>query len=65
MAYKYTYPVVDRALRNFLVFVFVLMAVVVVAMAIQITYGVDVTSGLLSEVQPMFYDYGDYDFTVE
>lgn len=52
MAYKYTYPVLDRALRNFLVFVFVLMAVVTVVAAIAITFGVDVTaSGLLSDAQ--------------
>lgn len=34
MAYKYTYPVVDRALRNFLMFVLVLMALVAVAMTL-------------------------------
>ena len=50
MAYKYTYPVVDLALRNFLMFV--LMAVVTVVAAIAITFGVDVTaSGLLSDDQ--------------
>lgn len=42
----------------------VLMAVVAVAMAIQITYGVDVTGGLLSTAQMMgFVEPGEYDFT--
>lgn len=61
MEYKYTYPVIDRSLRNFLIFMFVLMAVVAVTMAIQIIYGVG-TSGLLSEAQPMgFIDPGEYE----
>lgn len=47
IVHKYTYPVVDLALRNFLMFVFVLMAIVAVAMAIQITFGVDVMAGSL------------------
>lgn len=65
MAYKYTYPVVDRALRNFLVFVLVLMTVVAVAAAIQITFGVDVTAGgLLSDAPVMgFSKEIDFDLT--
>ena len=44
MAYKYTYPVVERALRNILVFVFVLMTVVAVVMAIGTVSGVDTSA---------------------
>ena len=40
IAYKYTYPVVDRALRNFLVFVFMLLTVVTVAVGMGIAFGV-------------------------
>lgn len=48
MAHRYTYPVVDRALRNFLVFVLVLMVVVAVATIL----------GASSEIidLPMFYE---------
>lgn len=38
----------------------VLMAVVAVTMAIQITYGVDVTSDLLNDLQVMDLDKGEY-----
>lgn len=41
MSYKYTYPVVNRALRNFLVFVLVLLAVVTIAAAIGTVSGID------------------------
>lgn len=60
MAYKYTSSVVDRPLRSFLVFMLVLMAVVAVTMAIQITYGVDVTTDLLNDLQVMDLDKGGY-----
>ena len=40
MAYKYTYPIVDRALRNFLVFVLMLLTVVTVTVGIAIAFGV-------------------------
>ena len=38
MAHKYTYPVVDLALRNFLMFVLVLMALVAVAMTLGASF---------------------------
>lgn len=48
MSYKYTYPVVDRTLRNLFVFVLVLMIVV----------GVAATLGASSEIIDfqMFYE---------
>ena len=45
MAYKYTYPVIDRSLRDFLAFLLMLLAVVAVAAAIGTVSGVD-TSGI-------------------
>lgn len=52
MAHKYTYPVVDRALRNFLMFVLVLIAVVAVATAVGTSFDIiDL---------PMGYIYDDY-----
>lgn len=40
MAYKYTYPVVDQALRNFLVFVLMLLTVITIAVGMGIAFGV-------------------------
>lgn len=60
MAHKYTYPVIDRALRDFLMFVLMLLTVVAVAMAIGTVSGVDTaainaqTMGFPSDtVQPL------------
>lgn len=44
MQYKYTYPVIDRELRNFLAFVLLLLAVVAVAAAIGSVSGVNTTA---------------------
>lgn len=40
VSYEYTYPVVDQALRNFLVFVLMLLTVITVAVGIGIAFGV-------------------------
>ena len=50
MAHKYTYPVVDRALRNFLMFVLVLIAVVAVATAVGTSFDIiDLPMGYIDD----------------
>ena len=44
MAHNYTYPVIDRSLRDFLAFLFMLLAVVAVAAAIGTVSGVDTSA---------------------
>ena len=44
MQYKYTYPVIDRSLRDFLAFLLMFLAVVAVAAAIGTVSGVDTSA---------------------
>ncbi len=64
MKRKYTYPVADQALRNFLIVVLILLAVVTVAVATGTTFGVlDIADIQLSLGHRYWYYYIDLNYT--
>lgn len=63
MAHKYTYPVIDPALRHFLVFVLMLLVVVLVATAVGTSFDIiDLPMGYIVDDSPMSVVFSWYQY---